>query len=202
VANSPTRLTKSQDPEYDYYEQLLKEQQQQFYNYQTQSASRVNNSHLDRISSLKNLIESNNAMNYDLQQNGQNFDQQGDANDNQPQQSYPAADTNGHPSHYHPDPYANYNDSMMNNEDQEVYSLNPSYYSGSNNNRVNYVNPRRSADAAPARGKPAAKAASQKAQPSPPQKEKKMEKAQRMLLYGVLHDVMDAKKAWERNLRR
>jgi hypothetical protein len=234
------RLTRSQDPEYEYYEQLLKEQQQQFLNYQLQS-SQVNHNrppanHSERISTLKNLIDEQQLQLQQHQQQLYNSENQNDPNIplNPEEYNHPNYQPTSHSgqgrvasgavpaqSRYYSDPYDNQynnvdnnnnynpnNESMMNQEDQEVYSLNPSYYSGKNNQKFFKTSPNRNSSSRSnqSRGRQQqqqrAAAIVRSSPPQPQRDNQKMEKAQRLLIYGVLHDVMDAKKAWERNLRR
>jgi hypothetical protein len=261
-------FTASKDPEYEYYEQMLREQQQQFANYQKQAASRFTSSHFNgndfRSGEDQNQNPEISSSFQQQQQQPQQFQHSGGENNHQYQDFYKSRSQSY--DAYHP-PYpsntASYDEShgnvngnytyqqqrgggdpsmdygfqqngqqsgeqqhqhqqqqqQHNQSPQRGYSLNPSYYGDYRNLHENIVNSSPSKDYYDTNGNQGGNP--QQRQPMKRSKSmysnrsgvsgsstgattatKKMDKAQRMLLYGVLHDVLDSKQAWERNLRR
>jgi hypothetical protein len=256
-------FTASKDPEYEYYEQMLREQQEKFANYQKQSASRFTSSHANGFNNFSEgqnqnpEISSSSFHQHHQHQYQQEFPS--GAENNQFQEFYKShsqfydggAGGGGGGGGYHP-PYPSYNGSYDESNGQvngnfanqppmdfgngqqqgdqqhqqqhfpspqRSYSLNPSYYGDYRNLHENIVNSSPSKDYYDTNGN---QGGIQPRQPIKRSKSmysnrsgvgsgsstgattatKRMDKAQRMLLFGVLHDVLDAKQAWERNLRR
>lgn len=211
--SSSNHLTGGKDAEYEYYEQLLKEQQQQFLNYQAQTAIRPQNGQVPvpEFSSISTSAMAGPSNSHDqaefLSFNQYTAQMKDAANEVSNYNHQPAEQTETHnlfnqeyhqtsyetsPNqnipHSEPTPYDNNYDS--------VYSLNPNYY----NQRGFQSNIQSFSMEQPHNNNNSSHSKRGSAKRSPPNK--KMDKAQRMLLYGVLHDVLDAKRAWEKNLRK
>jgi hypothetical protein len=114
---------------------------------------------------------------------------------------------------YAQSPYNPYHANNQASSNQPIYSLNPSYYNHKAAAATDHFHSQGHSFHHPGQAAPPSSSkANQRNKPTaiavkpignvPNSGKKKMERAQQMLLYGVLHDVLDSKRTWERNLRR